>query len=109
MLKPRLGGLTFGLKQKDVEGCVIGLPDGVGSSRLTPVNHFESVAVRLRSFMRESNQIGWQGGDDAVDNPITGRLFAQILREPPGLATDRGNWQRRLLQSDAFDGLLEFG
>ncbi len=82
-----------------------GLPDGVRSVRLTPMNQFESVAVRLASLVREG--IGGQRGDDAIDDPIARRLFAQILRQPPVLAAGRCNRQWRFLKRDAFDGILQ--
>ena len=65
--------------------------------------------LRLRPVMGECDQIGWQRGDDAIHEPVTRRLFAQILCEATGLAADHRNRKGRLLERDAFDGLPELG
>ena len=59
--------------------------------------------------MGKRDQIGGQRGDDAIHEPVTRRLFAQILCEATGLAADHRNRKGRLLERDAFDGLLELG
>lgn len=61
---------AVGAQQFNIQRCMIGLPDGVRSIGFAPVNKLERVAVRFRAFMGKSNQVGWQSGDDAVDNPI---------------------------------------
>jgi hypothetical protein len=88
---------TVGADQKNVEWRVIGLPNRVRPIRFSPVHQLECVAVRLRPFMGERDQIDGQRGDDAIDNPIARRFLSQILCQSLGLTADRCNWNRRLL------------
>ena len=105
--EPRLGSRAVGTEQQNVERGVIGLPDRVGPIGFPPVYQLECVAIRFRPVMGERDQIGGQRGDDAIDEPIARWLLSQILCEPSCLTADRCNWQRWLLEGDAFDGLLE--
>ena len=107
--EPRLGGGTIRAHQQDVEQRVVGLPDGVGPICFPPVDQLERLTVRRRPLVRECHQVSGQGRHDAIDDPVARRGLTQVLRNPPGLATNRRYRERRFLECDALDGVLERG
>src|SRR6266700_7585158 len=71
------------------------------------MNQFERVAVCLRAFVSEGEEIGREVGNDPIDDPIARRLFAQVQRQLAYLAADRGNRQRRLLEGNTLDDVFQ--
>jgi len=69
--------------------------------------------VRLQNFRNMPVDLGTLWSSDRRDRfdllPIEIASFAQILRQPPGLAADRSNRQWRFLKGNAFDGFFQLG
>lgn len=71
------------------------------------MNQFECVAVRLRAFVSQGEEIGGELVNDVIDDRIAGGCFPTLLSDCRRLPAKRRNRKWRFLESKTFDGLFE--
>lgn len=61
---------------------MVSLPDGIGTGCFPTMNQFECVAVRLRAFVSQGEEIGGELVNDVIDDRIAGLLPHAVERLP---------------------------